>query len=106
MQDLQSLVRKRQPLKHASRLEVRCSALKWQLLSAERREAMVTTAIGDLSLSLSRNQDLSGAQSTLLSAPPHALVAEGCLRAYLLTVSLSRMSVMHIMLIDTHEAIA
>lgn len=60
LQDLKSLVRKRQPLNHASRVDVRCSALKWQLLSAEGREAMVTAAIADLSLTMSRNQDLSG----------------------------------------------
>ena len=62
LQDLKSLVRKRQPLKHASRLEVRCEALKWALLSAgTAREAMVSAAIVDLSLNLSRNQDFSGA---------------------------------------------
>lgn len=60
MQDLKALVKKRQPLNHASRVDVRCSALKWQLLSAVVREAMVTTAIADLSLTMSRNQDLSG----------------------------------------------
>ena len=61
MQDLKALVRKRQPLHHASRLEVRCGTLKWRLLSAEARETMVTAAIESLSLNMSRNQDLSGA---------------------------------------------
>ncbi len=55
------MVRKLQPLQHASRLEVAVEGLKLQLLAkADPPETMVTAAISGLSLALSRNQDLSG----------------------------------------------
>jgi len=59
------VVRKLQPLQHASRLEVAVEGLKLQLLAkADPPETMVTAAISGLSLALSRNQDLSGEPAT------------------------------------------
>lgn len=83
-QDLKALVRKRKPLNHASRLEVRCGALKWQLLggggsggSGGERAAMVTAAIAELSLHMSRNKDLSGVLSQV-KYPPAVLMRPKC----------------------------
>jgi uncharacterized protein YqhQ len=68
-QDMKAVVHKLQPLRHATRLEATVEGLKLQLLATvEPPETMVTAAISDLTLALSRNQDLSGEQGARTQA--------------------------------------